>query len=101
MTPRLSSWTSHAPDLDGGEERSRIFSAAGGDASPALEAEEGIFHEMAQFVEIPVVFALDFAVFLGWYHGLHALFCGLLKDRVGVIASVGQQMFGGDPFHQL
>ena len=63
--------------------------------------QESIFDEMPEFVEIPVVFSLDFAVFLGWYHGLHALFCGLLKDRVGVLPSISQQMFGGDPLHQL
>jgi len=56
--------------------------------------EEGIFHQMAQFVEIPVVVSLDFAMFSGRDHGLHPLLGGLIEDRVGVVAAVGQQMFG-------
>jgi hypothetical protein len=86
--------------LDGGEEGSGIFRVAGGNAPPAFEVEEGIFHQMTQLVEIPVVFPLDFAVFPGRYHRFHALLGGLLKDRVGVITSVGQQMFGGDSLDQ-
>jgi hypothetical protein len=56
--------------------------------------EEGIFDQMTQLLEIPVVFPLDFAVFPGRYHRRHPLLGRLLKDRVGVVTSVGQQMFG-------
>jgi len=85
---------SDAADLDGGQEGSGVFGVAGGNAPPTLEVEEGIFDQMTQFVEIPVVFPLDFAVLPGRDHRRHALFSGLLKDRVGVVPAIGQQMFG-------
>ena len=86
--------------MDGSEEGGRVFCVAGGNASPAFEVEEGIFDQVAQFVEIPVVIALDFAVFPGRYDHLHVLFGGLFEDRVGVIPAIGQQMFGRDPLDQ-
>jgi hypothetical protein len=89
-----------APYLDGSEERSGVFGIAGGNAPPAFEVEEGIFHQMTKFVEIPVVFPLDFAVLPRRYHWLHALLGSLLKDRVGIIPAIRQQMFGADPFDQ-
>ena len=55
---------------------------------------------MTKFVEIPVVFPLDFAVLPRRYHWLHALLGSLLKDRVGIIPAIRQQMFGADPFDQ-
>jgi hypothetical protein len=91
---------SDAPYLDGSEERSGVFGIAGGNAPPAFEVEEGIFHQMTKFVEIPVVFPLDFAVLPRRYHWLHALLGSLLKDRVGIIPAIRQQMFGADPFDQ-
>jgi hypothetical protein len=91
---------SNAPDLDGGEERSGVFRVTGGDSSPALKVEEGIFDKMAELVEIPIVVALDFAVFPGRYDHLHVLLGGLFEDRVGVIPAISQQMFGRDPLHQ-
>ena len=91
---------SNASDLDGGKERSGVFRVAGGDSSPALKVEKGIFDKMAQLVKIPVVVALDFAVFPGRYHGLHALLGGLFEDRIGVIPAIGQQIFGCDPLYQ-
>jgi hypothetical protein len=89
-----------APSLDGSEERSGVFGIASGNARPAFEVEEAIFHQMTKFVEIPVVFPLDFAVLPGRYHWLHALLGSLLKDRVGIIPAIRQQMFGADPFDQ-
>lgn len=85
---------SNTANLNGGEEGSGVFCVAGGDSPPALEMEESIFDQMTQFVEIPVIFSLNFAVFSGRYHRRHPLLGCLLKDRVGVITSVGQQMFG-------
>src|SRR5271155_644383 len=91
---------SDTADLNGGQERSGVFRVAGGDAPPALEMEKGIFDQMTQFVEIPIVLPLNFTVFSRRYHRRHPLLGRLLKDRVGVITSVGQQMFGCHPLDQ-
>src|ERR1700722_1655160 len=79
---------SDAADLNGREERGGVFCVAGGNATPAFEVEKSIFHQMTKFVEIPVVFPLDFAVLPRRYHWLHALLGSLLKDRVGIIPAI-------------
>ena len=89
-----------APDLDGSEKGSGVFGVAGGNAPPAFEVEEGIFDQMAQLVERPVVVPLNFAMLPGRYYRLHALFGSLFEDRVGVIAAISEQMVGGDSLDQ-
>ncbi len=43
-------------DLDNGSERSGVFGAARNNTTPPFEKKESILHEMAEFVEIFVVF---------------------------------------------
>ena len=43
-------------DLDGGDERSKIFSVARRNTAPSFEEQESILNEMSKFVEIFVVF---------------------------------------------
>ena len=86
--------------MDGGEEGSCVFGIAGGDAAPTLEMEECIFNQMAQAVEIFVVFSLHFAIPFRWDDRLHALFFRLFQDDIGIVTAVGQQVFGGEPFDQ-
>jgi len=62
--------------------------------------EECVLHQMAQFVELLIIFTLYFAVFLGRYHGLHALIFRLFKDGVRIVAFVSKQCFGGESFDQ-
>lgn len=62
--------------------------------------EEGIFYKVAQFVEILVVFALNNTIFLWRYNWLHALFFSLLKNRICVVAAIGQQMLCREAFDQ-
>ena len=38
--------------------------------------------------------------FSGRNHRVHAPACGLLDDRIAVVAFIGIQMLGRDPFHQ-
>lgn len=81
----------NATDVNGGKEGSGILSEASGNASPTLEVEEGVFDQMAQFIEVTVVFALNEAVFPGRDNRRHALGFGLPEDRVGVVTAIGQQ----------
>ena len=43
-------------DLDGGDERSKIFSVARRNTAPSFEEQESILNEMSNFGEIFVVF---------------------------------------------
>lgn len=78
--------------MRGSKKRGGIFGVAGRYASPALEVEPGVLDQVAQFVEVYVIVALVGAILFWRDHGDHSLVGGLLKDRVGVIASVGQQI---------
>ena len=78
--------------MSGGEKRGDIFSIAGGNTSPALEVEHGVFNQVAQFVEVFVIVALMGAIPFGRDHGDHSLALGLLEDGVGVVAAVSQQI---------
>ncbi len=80
--------------MDSGEEGSGVFGIASCDTAPAFEVQDGIFHQVAQFVEIRVVGARRFAVAARRNLCLHPLFGGLFDDRVAVVAFVGDQVFG-------
>lgn len=76
--------------MDGSEERGGIFRVACGNAAPTLKMEEGIFNEVTKFIEVSVVVALDFAIFLGRDDWINALLGGLLKDRIGVVSPISK-----------
>jgi len=86
--------------LDGGEERFAVFGVSCGDAPPSFEVQERVFDEVAEFIQIFVVRSLGDAVFLWRDHGIHTLRCGLLKNGVGIVPFVRDQMIGVDPFNQ-
>lgn len=87
-------------DVDGGEERFGVFCIARGDAAPSFEHQECIFDQVAQFVEVFVIGPPVFPVFLRRDDGAHTLNCGLLKDGVGIISVIRDQMIGVDPLDQ-
>lgn len=84
----------------GCEERVCAFGISCGDTSPLFEVEEGIFNQVAQFVEMLVVVARLFAVLARRNLRLHALAGGLLHDSVAIVAFVGDQVPGFQPFNQ-
>ena len=83
--------------MDSGEEGRRVLGVAGGDPAPAFEVQKGVLHEMAQLVEVAVVFPEHPAVFPGRDHRLHALPFGLRDDGVAVVALVGNQAVRAEP----
>lgn len=83
-----------AADVNGGEERGGVLGEASGDATPTLEMEKGVFDQMAQFIEVRVVFTLNEAVSSGRDNRRHSLGFGLPEDRVGIVTAIGQQISG-------
>mgnify|MGYP007075839439 CR=1 FL=1 len=53
---------SNTADLDSGSERSDVFSVARGNTAPSFEKQESILNEMAEFVEIFIIFPRMFSV---------------------------------------
>ena len=86
--------------MDGGEEGCGIFGVSCGNAAPALQVQEGIFHQMAEFIKVCVVFSLFDTVFLRRDNRIHALIFGLFKDGVCVIAAIGKQIIRAYAFNQ-
>lgn len=77
-----------------------MFGVSGGDPAPAFEMQECVLDQMPQFVQFLVVRSLRGSVFSGRNHRVHAPACGLIDDRIAVVACIGNQMRGRDPFHQ-
>ena len=77
-----------------------MFGVSSRDAAPALEMQEGVLDQMPQFVQFLVVRSLRGSVFSRRNHHVHATACGLLDDRIAVVAFIGNQMRCRDPFHQ-
>ena len=62
--------------------------------------QECIFNQVPQPVEFFVIFTLYIAVFLWWNDSLHALLFSLFNEGIAVVATIRQQMLGGDAFNQ-
>ena len=62
--------------------------------------EEGILDEMAQLIEVFIIFSENFAVFSGRDDRYHALFLGLLHDGVTIIAFVRKQIVRTQSFNE-
>ena len=77
-----------------------MFGVSGGDTPPAFEMQECVLDPMPQFVQIHVVTSWRGSVFSGRNHCFHTPTCGLIDDRIAVVAFIGNQMLCCDPFHQ-
>ena len=92
---------SDTADLDSGGERSGIFSVARSNTAPPFEKQESILNEMAEFVEIFIVFPQMFSV-LSWRNDrCHALISSLEDDCICIIAPICQKIFRLKSLDQL
>ena len=87
--------------MRGGKERGGEFRIAGGDPPPSLEMQEGVFHQVPQFVEFFVIAPLLLPVSLGRDLRFHPLSGSLPDDRVGVVPLIGQQIFRRQPLDEF
>ena len=79
---------SNTANVDGGEERSGMFGVSGSNTAPTLEMQEGIFDQVAEFIQVAVVFALHLAILLGRNYDLHACCMRLTDDGIGIISTI-------------
>ena len=77
-----------------------MFGVSGSDTTPALEMQECVLDQMPKFVQVFVVQSLRGSVSSGRNHHVHAPACGLIDDRIAVVAFIGNQMRCRDPFQQ-
>ena len=85
---------SNTSDVDGGQERGSVFGVARGDAAPALQVQEGVFHQVPALVQVPIIGTLDRAV-LSWRNDrVHAMCLDMLDEGVAIVSPVGDQMRG-------
>ena len=92
---------SNTTDLDGGSERSGIFSVTRSNAAPSFEKQESILNEMAELVEMFVIFPQVFSVFSWWNDRYHFLINRFENDCVRIIASICQKIFRLESLDQL
>lgn len=77
-----------------------MLGVSGGDAAPALEMQECVLDQMPQFVQFLVVKSLGGSVASRRDDRFHALACGLLDDRIAVVAVISDQRLGRDACDQ-
>ena len=92
---------SNTTDLDSGGEGSGVFGVARSDTAPFLEKQERILNEMAELVEIFVVFSQVLSVFPWRNDRYHALVNSLEYDCVCIISPVCQKIFRLESLNQL
>ena len=73
---------------------------AGGDTSPFLHAEECIFDQVAQFVEIFVVMARHLAMDARRNDRLHPGVLDALHNGVRIVAAIGEKGVGFQSFDE-
>lgn len=92
---------SNTTDLDSGGEGSGVFSVARSNTTPPFEKQESILNEMAEFIEIFIVFPQMFPV-LSWRNDrCHTLVNSLEDDCICIIAPICQKIFRLESFNQL
>ena len=79
---------SNTTDLDSGSERSGVFSVARSNTAPPFEKQEGILNEVAEFVEMFIVFPQMFSALSWRNHRYHPLVSSFEKDCVCIIATI-------------
>ena len=87
--------------MDGSEKGRGPLRIAGGNPPPAFEVEDGVLHQMAQFIEVFVVVALDEPVLFGRDYRIHSLSCRLLQNGISIVAPIGQKMVCGYAFDEV
>ncbi len=84
----------------GGEEGLGVFGVSCGDAAPSFQVQEGVFDEVAKFVELFIIRPLNDTVFLGWYDRLDVLALRLIDESIAVVATIRQQIVRAQSFDQ-
>ena len=92
---------SNTTNLNSSSKRSCIFGIARSNTAPPFEKQESILNEMAELVEIFVVFPQMLSI-LSWRNDrCHALVNSLEDDCVCIIASVRQKILRLKTLNQL
>ena len=90
MSSRDGKPEDNAADLNESKESGSLFGIAGCDPPPTFEMQEGVLDQMAQFIEMLIVFSLKLSV-LPWRNDrLYSLRKSLRNNGVGIVAAVGQ-----------
>ena len=100
MSSRDSKPEGDASNLSGDEEGFQVLGVARSNTAPLLELQECVFDKMALTIQMPVKGSRCLAVLARRNLSLHSLAIGLVDDGVTVVALVGNQMIGSEPFNQ-
>ena len=92
---------SNTTNLDSSSERRGVFSVACSNTAPSFEKQERILNEMAEFVEMFVVFPQMFSVFSWRNDRYHSLVSSLEDDCVCIIAPICQRILHLESLNQL
>lgn len=86
--------------MDGSKKRRSFLCVPGSNAPPLFEMKESVFDQMPKLVEVLVVLALVFAIFLWRNNDFHLFLPGLVNNRVGIIGAISQEILGIDALYE-
>ena len=92
---------SNTTDLDSGNERIGVFSVACNNTAPPFEKQESILNEMAEFVEIFIIFPQMLSILFRRNDWCHTLANSLQNDCICIIAPICQKILRLESFNQL
>ena len=75
-------------------EKTRAAWRSGGQCRALLHAEECIFDQVAQFVEILVISSCDLAIDTGRDDRFHSGVSDTFDNGIGIVATIGQEGVG-------
>lgn len=84
---------SNTADLNSGNEGSGVFCVACRNAAPPFEKKKRILNQMAELVEIFIIFPQMFTVFSWRNDRYHSLASSLKKNRARIIPTISQKVF--------
>lgn len=87
--------------MDGSQERRCIFRVSCSYATPLLQVQERVFHQVSGFIKLFVVIALLFTAAFRGNDRCHSLLLGLYKNRIRVVAFVSQKILCCEALNQI
>jgi hypothetical protein len=72
------------------KKRRAVLGISGGNTAPTLQMQKGVFHQMPEAIQISIVRARVFTVFLWRNHCFHPHSLRFLDDCIAVVAPVGK-----------
>lgn len=100
MSSRVRDGKRNTTYMHSGKKRRGIFCIACCNAPPAFQIQEGVFNQMALFIKLLIIWALNLPIAFRWNHCLNIVCLGIIEDFIRIIAPICKKYFHIQPLKQ-